>query len=62
VVQGGLSQATNRVAVMKTQDAIAAPVEQSLERLAAMAPVHGSHAHQHEAEVQTRQAMHRVTV
>lgn len=34
VVQGGLTDVTNRVAYMKTQDALATPAEQSLERLA----------------------------
>ena len=46
VVQGGLSEATNRVALMKTQDAIATPVERSLERLATAAPEHASHTQQ----------------
>lgn len=61
VVQGGLTEPTNRVAFMKTQDAIDTPVERSLERLAAE-PVHGSHAHQHATDLQTRPAVHRVTV
>ncbi len=61
VVQGGLTDATNRVAHMKTQDAIAAPVEQSLERLAAMSPAHASQTHTHEMDVQARQAAHRLT-
>ncbi|TCZ87750.1 XVIPCD domain-containing protein [Lysobacter sp. N42] len=34
VAQGGLTDTTNRVAYMKTEDALAAPAEQSLERLA----------------------------
>lgn len=34
VVQGGLTDVTNRVAHMKTREAIATPVEQSLDRLA----------------------------
>lgn len=62
VVQGGLTDATNRVAYMKTQDAIAAPVEHSLARLAAVSPAHAAHAHEHEADVQGRQATHRLTL
>ena len=63
VVQGGLSEATNRVAFMKTQDAIATPVERSLERLATTGPEHATHMQQHTVEAQTRQpAVHRMTV
>ena len=63
VVQGGLTEPTNRVAYMKTQDAISTPVEQSLERLATTAPEHASHVQQHAVEAQARQpAVHRMTV
>jgi len=62
VVQGALSDATNRIAFMKTQDALATPTEHSLERMAAMNRAQAVEAVQHEAQVQTRQAAHRMTV
>lgn len=63
VVQGGLSEATNRVAYMKTQDAIRTPVEQWLERFATTAPEHGSQIQQHAVETQPRQpAAHGMTI
>lgn len=61
VVQGGLTDAGNRVAYMKTQDAIGTPVEQSLERLQTAGPVQLLQPSMHEAENQSRQA-HRMTV
>ena len=63
VVQGGLTEPTNRVAYMKTRDAISTPVEQSLERLATAAPEHAPHVQQQAVEAQARQpAAHRMTV
>ena len=62
IVQGGMAEATNRVFHMKTQDAISTPVEQSLERMQAAAPAQTIDAPHHEAETQTRQAAHRMTV
>lgn len=62
VVQGGLTDATNRVAQMKTQDAIAMPVEQSLRQLAASAPSLALEPAQHLHDAATRQPAHRMTV
>lgn len=63
VVQGGLTDATNRVAFMKTQDAIASPVEQSLKHLQAATAEKTIQRPQHEFEHQTRQVVaHRMTV
>jgi hypothetical protein len=60
VVQGGLTDATNRLAQMKTQDAVAMPVEQSLRQLTATAPEPERALHLHDAA--TRQPTHRMTV
>lgn len=62
VVQGGLTDPTNRVAQMKTQDAIAAPVEQSLLQLAAVSPTQATHVAQLADDAATRQPAHRMTV
>lgn len=62
VVQGELTDPTNRIARMKTQDAVARPVEQTLGLLASTTPAHDSPAPQHEADVQARQAVQRLTV
>lgn len=60
-VQGALNDATNRVAFMKTQDALATPAEHSLERMAAMTRAQPVEANRHEAQVQARHAAHRMT-
>ncbi|HZX81616.1 MAG TPA: XVIPCD domain-containing protein [Lysobacter sp.] len=62
VVQGGLTDATNRVAFMKTQDAIAMPVEQLLTRLEEAVSVHTPPARQHEVEASRQPTAHRITV
>lgn len=62
VVQGGLTDATNRVAHMKTQDAIATPAEHSLRQLAAPATPPAMDAPQHSQDVATRPPTHRMTV
>lgn len=62
VVQGGLTDATNRVAHMRTQDAIAMPVEQSLLQLATATPAQAMLAPQQAQDAATRQPAHRMTV
>lgn len=62
VVQGGLTDATNRVAWMKTQDAIATPVEQSLERLVQLAPEHALQRDSLEPNAQSQKSAHRVAL
>lgn len=62
VVQGGLTDATNRVALMKTQDAIATPVEQSLDRSAAITHGQTLAAQQQEQDAPARQAAQRMTM
>ncbi|MGY4515029.1 XVIPCD domain-containing protein [Lysobacter sp. HA18] len=62
VVQGGLTDATNRVAHMKTQDAITAPVHQSLQQLAATAPAQTMQTQHLVQDAATRQPSHRMTV
>lgn len=56
VVQGGLTDATNRVAYMKTQDALATPAEQSLERLAQVAQEHALQRDAPTPDMQARQS------
>lgn len=60
VVQGGLTQATNRVAHMKTQDAIATPAEQSLERLAQITQEQALQRDALTSEVQVRHSAQRM--
>lgn len=62
VVQGGLTDPTNRIAYMKTLDAVARPVEQTLGLLASTMPAHASHAVGHEMDVQAGQTVRRLTV
>jgi hypothetical protein len=62
VVQGGLTDATNRVAHMKTQDAITASVDQSLQQLAATAPAQMTQTQHPVQDAATRQPLHRMTV
>lgn len=61
-VQGGLTDPTNRIAYMKTTEAIATPVEQSLERLAAITPIQTPSTQQQEHDAPARQAGHRMAV
>lgn len=60
VVQGRLTEATNRVAHMKTQDAIATPAEQSLERLAQITQEQALQRDALTSEVQVRQSAQRM--
>ena len=62
VVQGGINDATNRVAHMKTQDALATPVDHSLAQLAASTTSQAMEAPQHLHDAATRQPAHRMTV
>lgn len=62
IVQGGMAEATNRVVHMKTQEAISTPVEQSLERMQALAPAQAVDAPRQAVETQARPATHRMTV
>lgn len=64
VVQGGLGDATNRVAHMKTAEALATPVEQSLSRIAQLdADARGVAGPQHpDPAAPHRAPAHRITV
>lgn len=62
VVQGGLTDTTNLVAYMKTQDALAAPAEQSLERLAQVTQEQALQRDALSPEVQARQSAQRMVL
>lgn len=59
VVQGGLTEPTNRVAYMKTHDALAMPAEHSLDRLSQLASQRTLDVPTHQAEAQAQQPAHR---
>lgn len=62
VVRGGLTDATNWVAYMKTQEALSTPVEQSVERLVQLSPEQALQKEAHAPDVHTRHAAHRMAV
>jgi hypothetical protein len=62
VVQGGINDATNRVAQMKTQDALAAPIEHSLGQLAASTPSRAMETAPHLHDAANRQPAQRMTM
>lgn len=62
VVQGGLTDVTNRVAYMKTQEAVSTPAELSLGRLAQLASEQALHRNEPGPDLHTRHGAQRMAV
>lgn len=62
IVQGGITDATRRIAFMKTHDAVEAPVEQSLERISQLAAEQALQRSTPKPEVQVIQTVPRMVM